>query len=158
MIVCSLILPRSSDEEERSLMKQFVFREDLNEARMMRRIKRQLDTHRLISLVDLCRALKVPPGVVRPYLERMLAGGSIRRLRPVEYNKEDRDYYHPASLRPGKRSAPSLTLMGAIKNRARGWLAQAELSRGRGLWKERNQLALDPIGDRDAGMAARAGA
>ncbi len=129
MIACSLILPRSFDAGERSLMKQFVFREDLFEARMMRRIQRQIETHRLISLVELCRGLKVPPGVVRPYIERMIARGAIRRLRPVQYCNDDRDYYHSSSLRPDKRSPASATLLNRMNNRAGGWLMQVDFGR-----------------------------
>jgi hypothetical protein len=123
-------------------MKQFVFREDMLEARMTRRIGREIEKHRLISLVDLSRSLNLPAGVLKFYLKKMAESGSVKLLRPVKYDKEDYDYYHLSSLKPQRRPRIRPSFLKKFKNRAGGWLVDARLRNG---FKQKKQYGLRDI-------------
>ena len=74
-------------------MERFVFREDLAERHLEQRIRKSLEIQQVVSFEELCRDGDVPVGTVRALLDAMIARREVERLRPVNYEKDDIDFF-----------------------------------------------------------------
>ena len=74
-------------------MERFVFREDLAERHLEQRIRKSLEIQQVVSFEELCRDGDVPVGTVRALLDAMIARREVERLRPVNYENDDMDFF-----------------------------------------------------------------
>lgn len=61
--------------------------------RLRRRIRMILGSRYTMNIGELCMRLGVENAVVRKELEAMMARGDVVRLRPVDYSREDQDFF-----------------------------------------------------------------
>ena len=84
----------------------YTFRMATEEAQRLRhRILRTLERRHAISIGELSMRLGAVESVVREEVEAMVAHGEVERLRPVDYTRDDLDFF--CASRPAARSNDS---------------------------------------------------
>ena len=100
-------------------MERFVFREDLAERHLEQRVRKTMESHRLVPFEELCRDADAPAGTVRALLDAMIERREVERLRPVSYTKDDMDYFLLRRLPLGVRPALTINSRGGPLSRER---------------------------------------
>lgn len=72
---------------------KYTFRNELKCGSLEQIIREWLEMHDLMNVDNLCCKTGFPESAIRPALEAMLARGEIERLRPLEYENDDMDFF-----------------------------------------------------------------
>lgn len=72
---------------------KYTFRNELKCASPEQIIRQWLEMHGLMNVDNLCCKTGFPESAIRPALEAMLTRGEIERLRPLEYEGDDMDFF-----------------------------------------------------------------
>lgn len=74
-------------------MEKYIFREQLDRNRLKRRLGRIMDFHLLVNIEKLGIESGLPPTLVRSLVEEMVQHEEAERLRPMNYEKDDKDFF-----------------------------------------------------------------
>jgi hypothetical protein len=104
-------------------METFVFREELEETRLQRHLQKLMETHLLANIEKLSSESGLSKNVVRALVEALIVKGKIERLRPLNYDKDDMDFYLLCHL---PRQAPGMKEHRGRLHRWDRWLGSAK--------------------------------
>lgn len=103
-------------------MTSFQFREDVwTEIRLMDRIRRLLEMRNAMHIGELCIRLGVSEDAVRDSLDAMHAQGEVERLRPVNYDGGDQDFFR-------LRHAPAASVELRDSSQQNRWISAAGMA------------------------------
>ena len=79
-------------------MEKFVFREETGQARVERQIRRLLEIHRVVNADQLALESGLSKEAVRSLVEQMISRREVERLRPLDYTRDDLDFFRLCRL------------------------------------------------------------
>lgn len=123
-------------------MERFLFREDLAERHLERRIRKSLEIQRLVSFEELCQDADAPAGAVHALLDVMIERREVERLRPLRYEKDDLDYF---LLREAQRPFSTFAWCHRRLDRRRGWLDRIQLNLRPPVWARHDSRSLKTL-------------
>lgn len=72
---------------------KYVFRNELKEGYLEVSIRKLLETHNLLNVMEFCRNTGLSDGLIRAILETMIERREVERLRPLNYENDDMDFF-----------------------------------------------------------------